>query len=118
MHRTLKEETTRPPARNRQAQQRVFDRFRAKRPHQGLQGAGAPELILGASHREYPGYFEIRRVSPNGCLSFKRKALFLGEALTGQKVGLEEIKDGTWSFYFGPVLVGRYDERQQRLHRT
>ena len=49
-----------------------------------------------------------RRVSPNGCLSFKRKVLFIGEALQGQKVGLEEIEDGIWSFYFGPVLVGRY----------
>ena len=130
MHRTLKEETTRPPARNRQAQQRVFDRFRAEynqeRPHQGLQ-AKTPAQVYRPSPRayprrlpllEYPGYFEIRRVSPNGCLNFKRKALFLGEALKGQKVGLEEIEDGIWSFYFGPVLVGRYDERQQRLHRT
>ena len=130
MHRTLKEETTRPPARNRQAQQRVFDRFRAEynqeRPHQGLQ-AKTPAQVYRPSPRaypsrlpllEYPGYFEIRRVSPNGCLNFKRKALFIGEALKGQKVGLEEIEDGIWSFYFGPVLVGRYDERQQRLHRT
>ena len=130
MHRTLKEETTRPPARNRQAQQRVFDRFRAEynqeRPHQGLQ-AKTPAQVYRPSPRaypsrlpplEYPGYFEIRRVSPNGCLNFKRKALFIGEALKGQKVGLEEIEDGIWSFYFGPVLVGRYDEHQQRLRRT
>ena len=67
---------------------------------------------------EYPGHFEIRRVGPNGCLSFKRKVLFLSEALKGQKVGLEEIEEGIWSFYFSPVLVGRYDERQQRLYRT
>ncbi len=131
MHRTLKQETTRPPARHRQAQQRVFDRFRAEynqeRPHQGLQ-AKTPAQVYRPSPRasyprhlpplEYPGHWEIRRVSPNGCISFKRKALFLSDALTGQKVGLEEIEDGLWSFYFGPVLLGRYDERQQRLHRT
>ncbi|MDA2938372.1 integrase core domain-containing protein [Acidobacteria bacterium AH-259-A15] len=130
MHRTLKEETSRPPARNRQAQQRVFDRFRAEynqeRPHQGLQ-AKTPAQVYRPSPRayprrlpplEYPGHFEIRRVSPNGCLSFKRKALFLSGALKGQKVGLEEIEDAIWSFYFGPLLLGRYDERQQRLHRT
>ena len=130
MHRTLKEETTRPPARNRQAQQQVFDRFREEynqeRPHQGLQ-AKTPADVYRPSPRayprrllplEYPGHWEIRRVGPNGCVSFKRKVLFLSHALEGQKVGLEEIEDGIWSLYFGPVLLGRYDERQQRLHRT
>jgi hypothetical protein len=38
MHRTLKAETTRPPARTRRAQQRKFDRFReafnSQRPHE------------------------------------------------------------------------------------
>ncbi len=130
MHRTLKEETTRPPGRNRQSQQRVFDRFREEynqeRPHKGLQ-ARRPADVYRPSPRpyprrlppmEYPGHLEIRRVSPNGCISFKRKVLFLSQALTSQKVGLEEIKDGIWSFYFGPILLGRYDERQQCLYRT
>ena len=40
MHRTLAEETASPPAANRRAQQRAFDRFRRvyneERPHQGL----------------------------------------------------------------------------------
>ena len=67
---------------------------------------------------EYPGHMEIRRVSPSGCLSFRKKELFLSQALTGQKVGLEEIEDGIWSLYFGPILLGRYDERQLCLHRT
>ena len=130
MHRTLKQETTRPPARNPLSQQQVFDRFREEynqeRPHQGLQ-AKTPADVYRRSTRAYPkrllpleylGHWEIRRVSPNGCLSFKRKVLFLSHALEGQKVGLEETKEGIWSFYFGPVLLGRYDERQQRLHRT
>jgi hypothetical protein len=29
-----------------------------------------------------------------------------------ETVGLEEVDDGLWSVYFGPVLLGRYDERE------
>lgn len=130
MHRTLKDETARPPGRNRQSQQRLFDRFREEynqeRPHKGLQ-ARRPADVYRPSLRpyprrlppmEYPGHLEIRRVSPSGCLSFRKKELFLSQALTGQKVGLEEIEDGIWSLYFGPILLGRYDERQLCLYRT
>ncbi|MEE8162028.1 MAG: integrase core domain-containing protein, partial [Acidobacteriota bacterium] len=89
MHRTLKEQTTLPPARNRQAQQRVFDRFREEynqeRPHQGLQ-AKTPAEVHRPSLRaypsrlppvEYPGHWESRRVGPKGCLSVKRTVLCL-----------------------------------------
>ena len=129
MHRTLKEHTARPPAANRSAQQQAFDRFRfeynQERPHQGLQ-AKTPAEVYRPSPRayprrlpalEYPGHWEIRRVGSNGCLGFQGKEWFVSQVLRGQKVGLEEVEDGLWSVYFGPVLLGRYDERQQRLHR-
>ena len=45
MHRTLKQETAEPPAANRRAQQRAFDRFRQEyneqRPHEALGHANA-----------------------------------------------------------------------------
>ena len=48
----------------------------------------------------------------------KQRCWFVSQVLRGQKVGLEEVEDGLWSVYFGPVLLGRYDERQQRLHTS
>jgi hypothetical protein len=130
MHRTLKDETTRPPARNREAQQQVFDRFRfeynQERPHQGLQSRTPAEVYCPSPRDyprrlpplEYPGHWEIRRVGSNGCMGFQGKEWFLSHNLQGQKVGLEEVEDGIWSCYFGPVLLARYDERQQRVYRT
>lgn len=30
--------------------------------------------------------------------------------LTGEYVGLEEVDDGLWNVYFGPIKLGRMDE--------
>src|SRR5829696_2502091 len=57
MHKTLKAEATRPPARDRRAQQRAFDRFRTEfndeRPHEAL-AQGTPASCYTASPRPYP----------------------------------------------------------------
>src|SRR5690606_30336264 len=83
MHRTLKAETTRPPAGSLAAQQRRFNNFRveynAERPHDGLHGA-TPASCYTASPRpyperlqpiEYPGHFEVYYVSTNGGIRFR-----------------------------------------------
>lgn len=33
----------------------------------------------------------------------------------GEYVGLEEIDNGIWNVYFGPLKLGRLDERQMRI---
>lgn len=57
MHRTLKAETTRPPAASQRGQQRVFDRFRheynEERPHEAL-GDETPASRWRPSPRPYP----------------------------------------------------------------
>jgi hypothetical protein len=84
MHRTLKAETTRPPAANRQAQQRKFNHFRQEfneeRPHEALDMA-TPASIYVPSRREmpdrlpaleYPDRFEVRYVSYNGGIRWNK----------------------------------------------
>ena len=128
MHRTLKAETTRPPSANRSAQQRTFERFRHEynyeRPHEHL-NQRSPALIYSPSARpfpdrlpepEYPGHFEIRRVSKNGGIRWKKGWINVSHALLEENVGLEEIADGVWSLYFGPLLLGRFHEDQLKLH--
>jgi putative transposase len=127
MHRTLKQYTARPPARTRAAQQRRFAQFRAEyndeRPHAALNGL-TPTMLYVPSHRllppylpevTYPGHFEWRRVKSNGCLTWRSREIIVTTVLIGEPVGLEEIADGVWAVYFGPVRLGTFDERRGRI---
>ena len=128
MHRTLKAEATKPPAANAAAQQRVFDRFRreynGERPHEALADA-TPAEHYTASPRpyprrlldpEYPGHYQVRYVSRNGGVRWHNQWVNVSHVLAEEYVGLEEVDDGVWSVYFGPVLLGRFDERDLRIH--
>ena len=127
MHRTLKAATARPPASCMQTQQRAFDRFRKEyneqRPHESL-GMRQPAELYTPSGRtypqetpelSYPGHYEVRRVHLKGEIKWRGRMLFVSETLSRQRIGLEETDDGIWSMCFGPLLLGRYDERDQRL---
>ena len=127
MHRTLKAETTRPPASNLRGQQRRFDAFRREyneeRPHEAL-GMLPPREAYEPSPRpypdcvpevEYPGHFELRQVRRDGSIKWKGRYLFVTTVLHGEPIGLEEVDDGIWSLHFGPLLLARFDERDQRL---
>jgi len=128
MHRTLKTETTRPPASTFEGQQRRFDRFRHtynnERPHEAL-GQRRPVSIYSPSPRpyperlpplEYPGHLELRKVDHSGMIRWSSSRLFLSHTLRGETVGLEEIDDGVWSLYYGPVLLARFEERERRFY--
>jgi transposase InsO family protein len=128
MHRTLKAETTRPPEQTLERQQRRFDDFRDaynnERPHEAL-GQKRPTTIDRPSTRPYPeslppieyaGHLEVRKVGHNGIVRWKNGVLFTSKTLRGERVGLEEIDDGIWSLYYGPVLLARLDEREMQFY--
>jgi putative transposase len=128
MHRTLKAETTRPPARDLRGQQRAFRAFchtyDTERPHSALAGA-TPAAHYTASPRpypdrlpplEYPSHFTVKRVTNAGTIRFRHTLLFLANALKQHHVGLEEVDDGVWSLHLGTVLLGRIDERTMQVH--
>ena len=126
-HRTLKAETTRPPAGSRAAQQRRFNTFRAQynheRPHEALRQR-APAQLYTPSPRpypeqllplEYPKHFEVRYVSRNGGIRWRKRWVNISHVLDQQHVGFEEIADGFWDVYFGPLWLGRLNERTGRV---
>jgi putative transposase len=128
MHRTLKAETTRPPAASATDQQALFDRFRheynEQRPHEAL-GQRPPSELYQSSSRpypgripqpEYPGHYEVRSVSRGGEIKWRGRFLFLSQALSGERVGLEEYEDGLWAVYFGALPLGRFDERERKIY--
>ena len=45
-----------------------------------------------------------------------RRPLFVSVALAGEDVAFEEVDDGIWTVTFATVVLGRFDERQHRLH--
>jgi hypothetical protein len=127
MHRTLKKETAIPPAPNLRAQQQRFDRFRhefnEERPHEAL-GQRLPSELYSASARPfprrlpplvYPAHYEVRLVSNNGGIRWGNKRVPVSHLLAQQYVGLEEVDDGRWVVYFGPVVLGWFEERELRI---
>jgi putative transposase len=127
MHRTLKAETTRPPAANLLAQQQRFRVFRggytAERPHEAL-GQRSPARLYSASTRPlprrleplvYPGHYEIRRVHHPGVMSWHSRNIVISTVLIGEEIGLKPIDDGEWDLHFGPIRLGRFDERARRI---
>ncbi len=127
MHKTLKAETTRPPSGNLRAQQRRFNVFRDEynldRPHESL-GQEPPTSVYVSSPRqlpstlpplEYPGHFEVRLVSRNSGIRWKRHWVCVTHTLAGEYVGLEEVDDGLWDVHFGPLKLGRMNERLLRI---
>lgn len=123
MHRTLKQETTRPPETTHEDQQRRFDAFRVEynelRPHSAL-GKRPPSSAYRHFERpyegslesvEYPGHYETRTVRSKGSIRWKGEELFLSEALSGERVALVEIDDGIWAILFAEVELARFNER-------
>jgi putative transposase len=127
MHRTLKAETTRPAAGSLAAQQLRFNVFREEfnheRPHEALDDE-TPSACYTPSPRpmpdrlpplEYPDRFETRYVSANGGIRWNSRWVNVSTVCAGEYVGLEEIADGMWNVYFGPLRLGRFHERLMRI---
>lgn len=127
MHLTLKAETTRPPAYSLAPQQRKFnaflEEFNNERPHEALD-QDTPASWYEPSSREmpkkikpfvYPDRFEVRYVSGNGGIRWNNEWVNVSTVCIGEYVGLEEIDNGIWTVYFGPLKLGRLDERLMRI---
>ena len=127
MHRTLKAETTRPPAHSLGPQQRkvnkFIEEFNNERPHEALD-QDTPASWYEPSSREmptklksfvYPDRFEVRYVSGNGGIRWNREWVNVSTVCIGEYVGLEEIDNGIWTVYFGPLKLGRFSERIMRI---
>lgn len=117
MHRTLKEQTTKPPAAKMPEQQRVFDHFRRDyndcRPHEAL-GQKPPASVYEPSWRplrapqapEYGDGFQVRRVDATGRIGIGGAKLSVGRLLKGQPLGFKQTDDDEWEIHYGPLLLG------------
>jgi transposase InsO family protein len=123
MHRTLKAQTSVPPAANSPEQQARFDEFREhynkERPHEAL-GQRPPSEAYSRSPRSMPAGeqdpwydadHQVRRVRSNGEIKWKGEFIFIGEALVDELVGVAELDTGDHVVRFCNLDLGRIDRR-------
>ena len=128
MHRTLKEQTSRPAAADAAEQQARFDAFRAhyneERPHEAL-GQRPPSEVYGPSPRRFPDRVEepwydadheVRRVRRKGEIVWRGRAIFISQALPGELVGIAELETGDHVVRFCHLDLGLID-RAGRFRR-
>jgi hypothetical protein len=112
MHRTLKQDTTRPARANLLQQQERFDEFveefNGERPHEALD-MKRPVDVYTPSKRPYPRVLpelvypthdDTIPVGPSGCIRLARHRIYLAESLVGENVGIREERDGRWLVTF------------------
>lgn len=123
MHRTLKAQTSTPPAANLGEQQARFDSFREhynkERPHEAL-GQRPPAEAYNPSQRTMPDRVQdpwydadhqTRRVRSSGEIKWQGQFVFVSEALIDQLVGIAELETGDHVVRFCGLDVGLIDRR-------
>jgi transposase InsO family protein len=126
MHRTLKQETARPPGINALQQQARFDdfisEFNEERPHEALDMRTPAELYApsstpyeGLPDVEYPFHDRDILVTACGRICMARKKINVSTVLAGQKLGIKEVDDGIWLISFMRYDLGYIDLEQRTL---
>ncbi len=130
LHLTLLQDTASPPARSLREQLerlRSFQRlYNEERPHQAL-GNATPAEHYAASPRRFDGVLrepdysadhEVRQVRHNGEIRWQGDTIYISEALIGEPVGLLENEDGSWTVFYGPIVLGVIAHRRRPPAQT
>lgn len=117
MHGTLKLEAVTTGSKA-EVQQKAFDEWRAdfnqSRPHEALENRVPADVYRPSSRPypaavgdpDYPDTLEIRRVTNTGCIGIVNQQLNVGRVLRREAVGVEQIDDGRYQLWFGPIYLG------------
>lgn len=126
MHRTLKQETTRPPGMNSLQQQARFDsflqEFNCERPHEAIAMKcpaelyqPSPRIYQGIGELDYPLHDKSITVTSCGRICMLRKKINLSSVLAGQTLGIKEVDEGIWLVSFMHYDLGYIDLEQKTL---
>jgi putative transposase len=121
MHLTLKQQVCgKQVAQDLARQQHGLDAFRSyyngDRPHEAL-GQRTPASCYHRAARfyprvvpqlRYPASYEIRRVRTNGAIKWLDRDLYVSQALAGEVVGVQLLKDGGLRVYFATIALGSF----------
>lgn len=130
MHKTLKEETTKPAAYNQASQQSQFDRFlhefNHERSHEAL-GRKCPNDVYQSSLRNYPEIIgpisydeglQVRTVKRGGEIKWKNTHIYISQVLSNEKVSLVEIETDVWEICYGFYKLGIIRGKDMKLERA
>lgn len=122
MHLTLKNSISHDIMPSFEEQQVVLDDFikayNTERPHESLEQTYPKDWYL-PSKREYPkqlpeitypDYFIKRKVSFSGTIYWGNGQIYISNTLKGEIVGMQEVDNGIWDIYFGPIRLGAVDK--------
>lgn len=56
-------------------------------------------------------HFVVKKIATGGTFRFRRKLLYLANAMVDQHIGLEESDDGVWNLFFNTVPLATLDEK-------
>lgn len=126
MHRTLKEETTRPASFNFLQQQGRFDDFievyNNARPHQALNMKYPGEVYTPSARvyqppdePDYPYHDRTIRITQCGRICIGKRKINLSTVFAGQTVGIREVADNIWLVSFLDYDLGFFDEEEGRV---
>lgn len=127
MHRTLKEDTTNPPAQTLSAQQKKFDRFRLifnhERPHEALRNETPGSIYLPSARMlprsvwsfTYPKSFLTRRVNNSGDISWHKGRAFISEVLRNEEIGFEQMDEDVYRVFFCNIELGEFNSSELRF---
>jgi transposase InsO family protein len=127
MHRTLKQETAKPPAKNILQQQERFDafieEFNCERPHEALAMKRPVEIFKPSSRSlptklpelDYADFDDVVRVTKNGYVSLGKNLVYVSDALGYMHLGVTEQPDGRLLLTFVETDVGLVDRTLNRL---
>jgi transposase InsO family protein len=121
-HLTLKQEIASPPkdtlSLQIQAMNQFQDEYNFERPHEAL-NMNTPGDCYRASQRKWNGILrspeyntrevDVRKVGQNGCVWVYQTEYYVGQALTGEYVGIQNNEEGIRELYYGPVYLGKLD---------
>ena len=121
MHRDIKAELQKNPAKNLQLQQEIFDSWRTEfntvRPHRALKMATPSERYCVSKrkyseqiiHYDYGDGIETRIVGSRGFIWWHGKAKFVSNALSKEQIGLEKRDGQMLSLWFRDFYLGTTD---------
>ncbi len=97
--------------------------YNNERPHEAL-GQKTPASLYEPSPRPYPNRIDdpscgcdvaVRRARSNGQIKWAGELIFVGEALTGEPVGVAETQNGDWLARYAEVELGYIHPQRRRL---
>jgi putative transposase len=126
MHLTLKQEATKPAAKNFLQQQGRFDQFLAtfnqERPHEALNMrypaevyTASPRPYNGLPELEYPFHDRTVTVTRCGRICMGALKINLSQAFAGQKVGVKQVEEKIWLVSFMRYDLGFFDHETCRI---